>query len=201
MTDYDLHEVLRELARGAAAADYAAHLEAARLYREVEEQVGTEIAALVLRDWRLDQRTVRFESRAQIVKKSGLLQILLGRTSELEGQTLEVKDSYSRSDAAPALKDYVESEPVPGSAEADDGAGLATETQGLLLEIAGSHPKISRRTRELIAKHRLQQGQRWTRAWAGFMGRILDHLDFPQDLPSRPSASVVTFLRRARDNM
>jgi len=99
-----IDDVLLAVARGAARADMAAHAEAAQCFAELAREVGVKTAGLYAHDWRLEERKVTMQVRVEVARSDvdGLLRILVkGKTSETEGQMLQVEDRYVASGAAP----------------------------------------------------------------------------------------------------
>jgi hypothetical protein len=196
--DYNIDDILQVFAKGAPRADFAAHAEAAEMFRDLAQAVGPELASLYARDWRLQQRTVKMQVDAHVSKSStgGLLRIFVkGTQTEITGHTVEVVDQYAATDAAPLTLDEMPAPPglptpgpTTGTPVSDE---VRDEVQRLLLTNFATD-----RERERAADHCLAPGDRFHIEWRMLLRAVLIRLKWPEQRPpDMPSLEVRDFLK------
>lgn len=195
--DYSIDDILQVFAKGAPRADFAAHAEAAEMFRDLAQAIGPELASLYARDWRLQQRTVKMQVDAHVSKSSssGLLRIFVkGTQTETTGHTLEVVDQYTATEAAPLNLEEMPAPPATTTTQPtlppvpDE---VRDEVQRLLL--AGF---VTDRERERAADRGMRPGDRFHIEWRMLLRSALLRLRWPEQRPpDMPSAEVLDFLR------
>jgi len=196
-TDFNIDDILQVFAKGAPRADFAAHAEAAEMFRDLAQAIGPELASLYARDWRLQQRTVRMQVEAHVSKSSnsGLLRIFVkGTQTATTGQSLEVVDQYAATDAAPLRLEETSPPPVPASPPSPTTPvpdEVRDEVQRLLLTSFATT-----RERDRAADRGLAPSDRFNIEWRMMLRAVLTRLGWPEERPpDMPSAEVRDFLR------
>jgi hypothetical protein len=192
-----IDEILETLAKGAARADFAAHLEAAQTWRELAREIGPEAASLYARDWRLEQRTVRMQVRVELARSTvdGLLRIFIkARATQVEGQTLEVEDRFAASGlAALSLDGAPGPTPTPApfpEAPPEVPDALRNDVQKLLLKAANAEELDRAREKGLAVGDRFHEG------WRMLQRQVLRRLGWAEDPPPKwPTPEVLQFLK------
>lgn len=195
--DYSIDDILQVFAKGAPRADFAAHAEAAEMFRDLAQAIGPELASLYARDWRLQQRTVKMQVDAHVSKSSssGLLRIFVkGTQTETTGHVLEVVDQYTATEAVPLNLDEMAAPPAttptpPAGPPVPDE--MRDEVQRLLLSSF-----VTDRERERAADRGMRPGDRFHIEWRMLLRSVLLRLKWPEQRPpDMPSAEVLDFLR------